>query len=399
MDFSVTYSDEQEAFRAHVRAWIDEHVPDELRFATEHGETAERYARRRELGRALGREGWLYPRAPARYGGGELPLDQAVILVEEFGALELELPPYYDSGGALGSMAILVWGTDAQKEALLPPIYRGEQRSWQLLTEPGAGSDLAAVSTQAVRDGDHYVITGAKVYIGSDHGADAHWTIVRTGAPQDRHRNLSWFMIDADAPGITVQPMELLGGVHKQAVFFDGVRVPAERLVGGENNGWKVASTHLELEHGMRTDHLIGTRLDRAWQAAARVAADHPTLLDDAVAVDLLADAYVRKEVVRLLGLRNYELAMNRRPMTYEGPQAYLLEKKAQQWFGNALLDLLGPQALVDDGTRDGGVLADFQATSILAMHGGGTAEIQKLVMARRIGMGRREAEAAGELA
>lgn len=399
MDFSVTYSSEQEAFRAHVRAWIDEHVPDELRHATEHGESAERYGLRRDLGRALGREGWLYPRAPKRYGGGELPLDQAIVLVEEMGRLELELPPYYDSGGALGSMAILVWGSEEQKQALLPPIYRGEQRSWQLLTEPGAGSDLAAVSTQAVRDGDHYVITGAKVYIGSDNGCDAHWTIVRTGPADARHRNLSWFMIDAATPGITVQPMELIGGVHKQAVFFDGARVPADRLVGGEDNGWKVASTHLELEHGMRTDHLIGTRLDRAWQAAARVATGDPSVLDDEVAVDLLVDAYVRKEVVRLLGLRNYELAMNRRPMTYEGPQAYLLEKKAQQHFGDVLLELLGAGALVDDGTRDGGVLADFQATSILAMHGGGTAEIQKLVMARRMGIGRSEAEAAGKLA
>lgn len=395
----MSYSAEQEAFRSHVQSWIGRHVPDELRFASEHGESAERYALRRELGRALGREGWLYPRAPRRYGGGGLSLDEAIVLVEEFGALELELPPYYDSGGSLGSTAILVWGTDEQKEALLPPIYTGEQRSWQLLTEPGAGSDLAAVSTQAVRDGDDYVLTGTKVFIGSDHGCDAHWTIVRTGAPDARHQNLSWFMIDADTPGITVQPMELIGGSCKQAVYFDGARVPAERLVGGENNGWKVASTHLELEHGMRTDHLIGTRLDRAWHAAARVAQAEPSVLDDAEAVDRLVDSYVRKEAVRLLGLRNYELAMNQRPMTYEGPQAYLLEKKAQQHFADVLLDVLGAQALIDDGTRDRGVVASFQATGILAMHGGGTAEIQKLVMARRMGIGRKEAETAGRLA
>ena len=111
------------------------------------------------------------------------------------------------------------------------------------------------------------------MFVGSDHGADALWTIVRTGPPEARHNNLSWLMIDADSPGITYQPMKLIGGMEKYAVYFDEVSVPADRLVGGENKGWTVASTHLELEHGMRTDHLIGTRQSRAWEALARVAA------------------------------------------------------------------------------------------------------------------------------
>ena len=110
----------------------------------------------------------------------------------------------------------------------------------------------------AIRDGDEYVINGQKIFVGSDNGADRIWMIVCTDPKGDRHENLSWFMIDAKLPGITVQPMELMGtggeggtdsGV-KNTVFFDDVRVPAFALVGGENQGWTAASTHLELEHG-----------------------------------------------------------------------------------------------------------------------------------------------------
>jgi alkylation response protein AidB-like acyl-CoA dehydrogenase len=394
MDFDVHYTDEQQAFRVEARAWLEEHVPHELRLSIEHSESPEVYALRRELGRELGARGWLYPTAPVEYGGGGLGIDDALVLIEEMARFELSLPPYYDSGGAIGNVAIRVWGTEDQRRTLLPPIYRGEQRTWQLLTEPGAGSDLASASTEAVRDGDDYVITGTKVFIGSAHGCDAMWTIVRTGSAGDRHRNLSWFMIDASTPGVTIEPMRLIGGEDKSAVYFDGARVPAARLVGGENNGWTVASTHLDLEHGLRSDTLIGARLERVWNALLRVG----SFGDDEATMDRLAEAYIRKEVVRILGVRNFWLAKSNHPRTYEGPQAYLLEKKTGQWFATLLLDVLGPLALVDDGSRDQELVAGHQAGSLLAMHGGGTAEIQKLVMSRRIGIGTQKKEEAGRL-
>jgi alkylation response protein AidB-like acyl-CoA dehydrogenase len=392
VDFSVEYTDEQEAFRAEARAWLEQHVPAAIRFPLEHGEPYETYLLRRRLGRELGAKGWLYPTAPREYGGGGLDVDSALVLVEEIARFDLSLPPYYDSGGALGSVAIRVWGTEEQRQTLLPPIHRGEQRTWQLLTEPNAGSDLAAASTQAVRDGDHYVLTGTKVFIGSEHGADALWTIARTGAPDARHHNLSWFMIDAATPGVTIEDMHLIGGNDKCAVYFDEARVPAERLVGGENRGWEVASTHLDLEHGLRSDTLIGARLERVWNSLLRVCGDR-----DDRAADLLAEAYVRKETVRILGLRNFWLVKANQPRSYEGPQAYLIEKQTGQWFANMLLDLLGPAALVEQGTRDSALVSGHQAGSLLAMHGGGTAEIQKLVMTRRIGIGTRTTEKAGQ--
>src|SRR5213594_2017647 len=260
MDFEVTYTAEQERFRAEVRAWLEANVPPELaERPRDEAENYQQYLLRRKLGRKLGEKGWLYPTAPTEYGGGGLSVDHTIILEEEVDRLDLSLPPYYDSGGRLGSASILVWGTDEQKERFLPPIYRGEVRTWQLLTEPGAGSDLAGVRmTTAVRDGEAYVIKGQKIFVGSDNGTDRIWLIACTDPKGKRHENLSWFMIDANLPGISMQPMELMGtggeggtdsGV-KQTVFFDDVRVSALSLVGGENKGWTVATTHLELEHG-----------------------------------------------------------------------------------------------------------------------------------------------------
>ena len=235
MDFEVTYTEEQQRFRREVRAWLDANVtPGLTRKPVSDEDSLRRYQELRAFGRKLGARGWLYPRAPQVYAGGGRDVDHTIILEEEVDRVGLSLPPYYDSGGRLGSATILVWGTEAQKQAFLPPIFRGEVRTWQLLTEPGAGSDLAGVTTPAIRDGDEYVITGQKIFVGSDHGADRIWMIACTNPGGARHENLSWFMIDANLPGITVQPMALMGTggeggtdpVQKNTVFFTRGSVP-----------------------------------------------------------------------------------------------------------------------------------------------------------------------------
>ena len=129
--------------------------------------------------------------------------EKVVILYDELARIGLALPPYYDAGGRMAAPTILVWGTEEHKKRFLPPICRGEVRTWQLLTEPGAGSDLAGIKTTAMRDGDAYVVNGQKIFVGSSHGADYSWTIVVTDPKGERHKNLSWLMIPMDLPGIT----------------------------------------------------------------------------------------------------------------------------------------------------------------------------------------------------
>ena len=258
MDFEVTYTEDQQRFREEVRSWFEVNVPPGIaRTPSSPAASQANYQLRRELGRKLGDKGWLFPMAPKEYGGGGLDLDHTIILEEEADRFDLSLPPFYDTGATLGAPTILVWGTEEQKRTFLPPIHKGEVRVWQLLSEPSAGSDLAGVKMRATREGDEYVLNGQKIFIGSANGTDWMWTIAVTDSNGKRHENLSWFMIDARLPGIAFQPMDLLGSGegggesgHKNTIFFEDVRVPASCLVGGENNGWKVASTHLELEHG-----------------------------------------------------------------------------------------------------------------------------------------------------
>jgi 3-oxocholest-4-en-26-oyl-CoA dehydrogenase alpha subunit len=407
MDFEVTYTEEQQRFRAEVRAWFEANVPPGLnRKPASTEESHQLYLQRRDLGRRLAERGWNYPLAPQEYGGGGLDVDHAIILEEEADRFELSLPPYYDSGGRLGAPSIIVWGTEEQKRHFLPPIFKGEVRTWQLLTEPGAGSDLAGVKTTAIRDGDEYVINGQKIFVGSDHGCDRIWMIAVTDPNAPRHENVSWFMIDASLAGITTAPMELMGtggeggadsGV-KQTVWFDNVRVPAISLVGGENNGWRVASTHLELEHGG------GGRIgrNRLWERlldyCRTTMRDGKPLTEDPDVRDLLADIYIKGEVGRLFGLRNFWLTYGRQPKSYEGPQLSLYRKLAGLWMTGAILEAVGPAALTDDDTwgSPGGFLESQARNGIVAVHPGGTADIQRVQMARRIGIGRAQREAAG---
>ena len=410
MDFEPRYTPEQEEFRQEVREWLKDNMPpDIVQPADPIDLTEEQYQKRRDLGRSLGSKGWLWPTADPQYGGGGLSLDHAVVIEEEMDTYGLTVPPYYDSGGRLGGASIMVWGTDEQKQQFLPPILKGEVRTWQLLSEPEAGSDLANVKTTAERDGDEYVINGQKIYVGSSLGCDMVWTITRTDTEAPRHQNLGWFMIPSDLPGITIQPMDLLisggeggaGSGVKNTVFFDNVRVPATNLIGGENEGWKVATTHLELEHG--TGGHIGRNwlVDRLFEYCKTTQRRGEALTNDPDVRERLMDVYVEAEISRLFQLRNYWMRHSKANITYEGPQASYYRKVSGLRMSGAILDILGPSALTYDpkwGAAEGHIEA-HQRSAIVALHPGGTADIQKVIMARRIGIGREVRERAGELA
>ena len=183
MDFEPAYTAEQEAFRGELRAWLAEHVPDVPHLERD---TAENYQRFRQFTRELGQKGWLYPTMPAQYGGGGLSVDHAIVIAEELDRYDLPFPPVYDSGGRLGGASILIWGTEDQKQRMLPRTLTGEAITWQLLTGPEAGSDLAGTTTDARRDGDEYVINGEKIYIGGSHDVDFLWTIATRPASATR---------------------------------------------------------------------------------------------------------------------------------------------------------------------------------------------------------------------
>ncbi|MCL0044384.1 acyl-CoA dehydrogenase family protein [Dehalococcoidia bacterium] len=410
MNFALEYTYEQEVFRQEVRTWLAQNIPENLVNPVDPKDlTYEQYQKRRTLGRAMGSKGWLWPTAPVEYGGGGLSMDYAIIIEEELERNELTLPPYYDSGGRLGGASILVWGSAEQKQQFLPPIFKGDVRTWQLLTEPVAGSDLAGIETTAKRDGDSYVINGQKVFVGSTHGAEQSWMIVVTDPHGERHHNLSWFIVPMNLPGISVVPMELLttggeGGAgtgQKNTIYFDEVRVPVSNLIGGENNGWAVATTHLELEHGGGGSVRRNALVDKLINYCRETMQNSQPLSSNPDIRDSLVDIYIDAEIGRLLRLRNYWLAHTKQPRSYEGPQASLHGKMSGLRIAENILQILGPYALTNDiqyRTIDGSIEL-HQRASIVAVHPGGTAEIQKVIMARRIGIGRTIQEKAGTIA
>ncbi|MSQ15600.1 MAG: hypothetical protein EXR50_07035, partial [Dehalococcoidia bacterium] len=331
MDFESQDSPEMAAFRGEVQSVLKEIVPKGLVVAADPGKnTDEQYQMRREIARKLGSRGWLYPMIPKEHGGGALTLDHAVVLEQELDEYELESPPYNDSG-AMAGPSIMVWGTDEQKKQFLPDIYTGQKVTWMLLTEPHGGSDLASAKTTAIRDGDEYVLNGTKTFVGSDRLPDQFWAIVLTDPKGPRHQNLSWIVVPSTLPGITIQPLNLLshGGPeasfqsqHNNSVFFEDVHVPAFNLVGGENNGWKVASTHLEIEHGGGGTVRKNRLMERFLRYCKTTEFGGKTLSRDSDVRDIIADLIVDWDVNRLFGMRNYWQRHAKRPGTYEGSQS-----------------------------------------------------------------------------
>jgi alkylation response protein AidB-like acyl-CoA dehydrogenase len=396
MDFELRYTPAQEEFRLQVRSWLEDHVPVELtKPAADDHEAFKQYQLKRELGLRLGEQGWLYPSAPPEYGGGGLDIGSVLILQEEMGRYKMGLPPYYDSSGLLGSATVLVWGTEEQKDRLLRPIYTGQVRTWQLLTEPNAGSDLASARLAARRDGDHYVLNGQKIFVGSAHGADRFWMLTNTDPEGQRHQNLSWFMVDAHLPGITIQPLPVLAEVaegHKNIVFFDDVLVPANCLVGGENNGWKVANTHLELEHGGIGTIQRNPMWDRLMAYCTSARRGGHLLIEDQDIRDALAEVYLRLETLRLLTLRNFWRSYTKQKVAYNGPQVTYLRKTTGLWLTKAILDIAGPAALTKDpdwGAMDGKA-EHQQREGIQDLMPGSTVDVQRVVLSRALGLGRR---------
>ncbi len=193
-------------------------------------------------------KGWFAPGWPAQYGGGGLEAHRVRVLEDEMRRMKCRVPQVNIGIWMLGPV-LLEFGNEAQKARFLPPMTRGEQGWCQGFSEPNAGSDLASLKTAAREDGDHYVVSGAKIWTSGADMADWMYALVRTDPAAPKHLGISLLLIDMKSPGVTVRPIELISGASKFCqVFFDDVRVPKENLVGPVNGGWTVAKRLLQHE-------------------------------------------------------------------------------------------------------------------------------------------------------
>ncbi len=237
----VEYTQAQQALRREFRAYLGQLMTPEAREATRDRESGPAY---RALLKRMGADGWLTPGWPKEYGGRGLdPLAQKIVL-EELWLAEAPFP--FVTVNTIGP-ALIRRGTEAQKRDILPRIASGELNFAVGYSEPQAGTDLAALKTQAVREGDCFVINGQKVFTSGAEGADFIWLAARTDANAG-HRGISIIMVDTRLPGFAVTPIHTVGGVRTNVTFYKDVRVPATMLVGELNGGWKLITEQLNHE-------------------------------------------------------------------------------------------------------------------------------------------------------
>jgi alkylation response protein AidB-like acyl-CoA dehydrogenase len=244
----LTYTAEQEAFRSEVRAWMKAHVPKEPLLSLE---CEEGYREHVAWERTLASGRWGMVTWPEAYGGRGLDLIRWLIFEEEY--WRAGAPNRANQNGIfLLGPTIMEFGTPEQKARFLPPMAAGETIWAQAWSEPGAGSDMAAISAKAIRDGDHYVLSGQKTWSSRAAYADWGFGLFRTDPDSKRHKGLSFLLFDLNSPGVTRRPIrQLHGDTGFAELFFDDVHVPVENRIAGEGEGWTVAMATAGFERGL----------------------------------------------------------------------------------------------------------------------------------------------------
>jgi alkylation response protein AidB-like acyl-CoA dehydrogenase len=357
--------------------------------------TDEHYEFWREMHPKLAEKGWLHPTYPKEYGGGGLSGEHETILMEEFERARV----VGDFTNPFVFATLLVWATEEQKEKFLTPLLKADKVAFQNFTEPNAGSDLASLQSRAVRDGDDWIITGQKIFI-SGHG-DPDWLFgpIVTDPDAPRHRNLGYFMIPYPSPGLELTRLNLLTG-HDQSFFFmDGVRVPGDHLIGGEQQGWQVTQTTLEIEHGGRG---VAFPRDEAMENLLGYVKDTKsnggTLGSDPIVQQDVMAAYIESHTYTLLAQRNYWMYQARQEMSYHGSQADLYRRVHRMRNADRARDIMGMYSMlgVDEPRAPfAGQPEVYQRSSLVGAHPGGTVEVQKVIIARRLGISRTRERAA----
>ena len=397
MDFAVPYTEEQERFRKEVQAWLEENIPEDMKEPIDSRDfTEEQFRFWREKHKELAAKGWLYPTFPAEYGGGGLSGEHETILSEEF--RRFRVTGTFTNPFVLP--ALLVWGTEEQKQTFLRPLLTAEKTSWQKFTEPKSGADLANYQSRAVRDGDDWTLTGSNVFI-TGRGDAPDWLFgpMQTDPEAPRHRNLGFFMIPVPAEGLEITEQALVNGSDQHFVFMDNVRVPGDHLIGTDNQGWQVSNTSLEQEHGGRGQafprDLSADNL-ASYMQEHRQNGESPG--GDPILQQTTVSAYIDAHVSTLLAKRTYWMYQNRVEINFEGNLANVFQRMYSLRNVIRVRDVMGMYALLN--TKEprgphGGAQEVEQRSRAGQNHAGGSTNIAKVVLARRIGISRTKERAA----
>jgi alkylation response protein AidB-like acyl-CoA dehydrogenase len=380
MEFGFTPA--EAAFRADLRAFLDAELPAWWRGMFVDDPRV--FPETRRICEALAARGWLTMAWPPEHGGAGASVWMQAILREEMWAHHEPRGPQYMNLNYIGP-CLMRFGTPEQKRRFLPPMAEGRVLWTQGFSEPGAGSDLAALTTRADDRGDHFVVNGQKCW-NSYADAPADWCLLlaRTDPSAERHRGLSMLLVDMRTPGITVRPVGSMAGPHElNEIFFDDVRVPRDCLLGEQNRGWDVVVAGLTFERtGIARYARAGRLIDLLVAYAKREG-----LAGDADVRQKLADLRARYEAARLLNYRAISLQAAGEVPTVEAAIARVHNTQLEQAVGHVGLEILGVggQLVLDaEGAPIGGLLHQQWVRNVPTTVVAGTLEIQKSLIAER---------------
>ncbi len=299
----LTYPPEAEHFRKEIRSWLEDNLPDGWFDADFEMSAEERKAFNEEWTKKLFDGGWICATWPEEYGGKGLTLIQGVVLSEEFSRAKAPMRADF-FGDTLVGPTILQYGTEEQKQQLLPQILNGETRWCQGFSEPNSGSDLASLKTTAVLDGDEWVINGQKVWTTQAQFADYCFLLARTDPDVKKQAGITYLLVPMQQDGVEVRGIVQPDGTDEfNEVFFDDVRCPKDNVLGGVDNGWTVANSTLGFERGMSAT--TGHRRFEEEYGLLRDAARAKATIEDPLVRQRLMHFYTRIQILRINGLRN----------------------------------------------------------------------------------------------
>jgi alkylation response protein AidB-like acyl-CoA dehydrogenase len=378
----IGYTEEQQALQRELRAYYAELLTPEVEEQLVAGAGIGPDMRR--VVKQMADDGWLGIGWPKEYGGqGRSAIEQFIFFDE---SMRAGAPVPMLTINTVGP-TIMDFGTPEQKADFLPRILAGDIHFCIGYTEPNAGTDLAALQTRAVRDGDEYVINGSKIFTSLAGGADYIWLATRTDPEVAKHKGISMFIVPMDTPGIKVVPMQLLGGHNINYTFYEDVRVPATALVGGENNGWTLITNQLNHERvtlcspGIIERALADTR---AWAQATKLA-DGRRVIDQEWVQVHLARIHAKLEFLKLI---NWKVAWTATQGHLDVADASSIKVFGTEFYMEAfrlMLEVVGQAGYLTRGTPEAvlaGRLEMYARSLVILTFGGGTNEIQRDLIA-----------------
>lgn len=371
----LSYTPEEEAFRAKVRKWLEENVP--APEETRHLEGARAWQRKLHAAGLLG-AAW-----PKEYGGAGLsPMEQA-ILNEEMVRARAPQPINMMAIWWVGP-AIMRYGTEEQKKRFIPKILSCEEIWATGYSEPSSGSDMAAAKTSAKRDGDFYVVNGQKVWTTLAHISDWYFVLVRTSTEGPKWAGLTVLLMDLKSPGITIKPIRQIdGGAEFNEVFMTDVRVPVTNRLGEEGQGWEIVSSALVNE---RSGIASGIRADQVLEWVVETARERGVTSDPNVR-QKIADLAIKGSIMRCAGLRALTDSLKQRLNPHLSAAMKLMGTTLVQEFSETGIELLGPYGALmnDEHAPAGGRWAKQYLGDRSMTIAGGTSEVQRNIVAQRV--------------